>query len=92
MKPTVMTKLLTGLCLGFSNRKYTFRHDFQGTIGLLWSYSLEIELTLPFFHYAIKILSLRLVSLRNFGNLIQTFLISIKTSLTEFLSYDDNKY
>ena len=44
-----MTKLLTGLCLGFSNRKYTFRHDFQGTIGLLWSYSLEIELTLPFF-------------------------------------------
>ena len=49
MKPTVITKLLTGLYLGFSNRKYTFRHDFQGPIGLLWSYSLEIELTLPFF-------------------------------------------
>ena len=50
MKPTeVLTKVLTGLCLGFSNRKYTFRHDFQGTIGLLSSYSLEIELTLPFF-------------------------------------------
>ena len=69
MKPTVMTKVLTGLCLGFSNRKYTFRHDFQGTIGLLWSYSLEIELTLLFFYYAIKILSLRqLISLRKFDS------------------------
>ena len=75
-------KLLTRLCLGFSHlREHKFNHNFQDTINLLCSNSLESKSTTHFF--------LRFQNLKNLRKCLMNELIKIDSCI---LTLDEKSF